>query len=180
MINLITNDKVLKYFLHYNIEDAGVSVKVNEKLSTKEYVGIKVDDYYNSLKLERTPKSVDFIITVDCRCNSYLLYILEFKKLNKPSHLKVNDILEKITNTVNDFIEDRFKHIFLNDKFKYKNVLIYLVGNIYSPAKLKTRNYDRDTLKIDTNLTLNPIRFRGKFYKVNYCLPEDLVVDKIT
>lgn len=180
MISLITNDKVLKYFLHYEIEDAGVSVKVNETLSSRDYVGIKVDDYYCSLKLDKTPKSVDFIITVDCQCNSYLLYILEFKKLKKPKYLKVQEILEKITNTFNDFIEDRFKYIFLNDKFKYKKVFIYLVGDVYTPARLKTRNYENDTLKIDTNLSLNPIRFRGKFYRINYCLPEDLVIDKIT
>ena len=83
MISLITNDKVLKYFLHYEIEDAGVSVKVNETLSSRDYVGIKVDDYYCSLKLDKTPKSVDFIITVDCQCNSYLLYIIEFKKIKE-------------------------------------------------------------------------------------------------
>lgn len=180
MINLISNDKELKKYLYYEIQDSGVSVKVNERLSKKDYIGIKVDDYYNSLKLPTTPKSVDFIITVDCQCNWYLLYLLEFKKLKKSGYLKVQEIKEKISNTVTDFLENRFKNIFLNDKFKYKNVLLYLVGNIYSPAKLKTRNYDKDTLKIDTNLSLTPIWFRGKVYKVNYCLPEELVIDKLT
>ena len=80
MLHQIKDTDELKDYLSYQIEDAGLQVGVDPTLSEDEYIGIKVDDYYMGLRLGgETPKAVDFIVSVDCQCECYNLYVLELK-----------------------------------------------------------------------------------------------------
>lgn len=89
MIQQINQTCSLKEYITHEIEDAGLAIEVDSKLTSDEYIGIKIDDYYGGLKLRgETPKAVDFIVSVDCQCNAYCLYILEFKKCKKSERFK--------------------------------------------------------------------------------------------
>ena len=179
MINAIQKKKEINKYLCHSFSDSGINVDVDSKLTTAEYIGVKVDDYYNAILPMIAPKSVDFIITVDCSCNSYVLYILEFKNLKKPKSLHINEIHEKFDTTVNDFIKSRFKDIFLNDRFKYKKVLLYLVSDIYNEVG-KTSHHVRDSLKVDTNLAAKLYKIKGIITSIQYDIPPNPLIKKYT
>lgn len=93
MINQIKSNKKLSAYLSHNIEDAGMQIEVDNALLEDEYIGIKLDDYYMGLKLGgETPKAVDFIVAVDCECDSYALYILELKNVKSAQQFTTKDI----------------------------------------------------------------------------------------
>ncbi len=48
MIDLIKREKRLAAFCRYDIEDEGISAEIEHNLSDDEYIGVKVDDYFNS------------------------------------------------------------------------------------------------------------------------------------
>ena len=72
MISKIQNERRLKDCIRYEIEeiqpDDGhkINVEVDKRLTHKDYVGIKVDDYYNGLHINKPPKSVDFVVRLQC------------------------------------------------------------------------------------------------------------------
>ena len=70
MISKIKNNSDLRDYLRYVIEDEGIQVAVDERLDENEYVGIKVDDYYNDLHQAVIPKSTDYVVIVDNSCDS--------------------------------------------------------------------------------------------------------------
>ena len=113
MIQQINQTDGLKKYITHEIEDAGLAVAVDSKLNLDEYIGIKVDDYYMGLHLRgETPKAVDFIVTVDCQCDAYCLYILELKNVKSPKGYTTKDIIEKFETAIDRFIKEDFKEIF--------------------------------------------------------------------
>lgn len=114
MIAKIRNNPCLRIYLRDRIEDEGIEVGIDGNLSQNEYVGVKVDDYYNGLHQPTVPKSVDYVVVVDNSCDSYNLYILEMKNVNSPQKLVIKDIHEKFANTIADFLSEEFKEILLN------------------------------------------------------------------
>lgn len=189
MLQMIKSEKTLKPYLYYVIEDEGIEVGVEPTLSEDEYVAIKVDDYYNGLHVVAPPKSVDFIVVVDCSCDAFVLYIFEIKNVKSSAYLRIRDIQDKFETTINDFMQEKYNHIFCNDKFKYKDLKLYLVSDVYGiQGKFQThqeyRNYmdkinKKDSLKVDNNLGNKLFRFRGKLYSITYDIPPNPVIKKI-
>lgn len=186
MIQRIKQTKALKAYQHQKIEDAGVEVDVDEKLSEQEYVGIKVDDYYMGLKLQgKTPKAVDFIVAVDCGFNWYALYILEMKDTNSYT---TKDIHEKFDTAINRFLQVDFKEIFLDDRYKYRLVKLYLVrrfkqaeqyANYEEYVKIQEKISKKDTLAADQKLSDKIYRFRKMLLKIEREIPPNPLIAKI-
>ncbi len=114
MIQQIKAEGRLIPYLCQVIEDEGIQVGIDGSLQEDQYAIVKVDGYYNGLHLVSPPKSIDFLISVDCECDSFVLYLLELKNVKKPKFLNTKDIHEKFQNTINDFLSERFKDIFCN------------------------------------------------------------------
>ena len=140
MIHEIKVCKDLIPYLKNNIEDEKIEVGIDEKIDLKDIAIIKVDEYYNGLHLAMPPKSIDFLVIVDCECSWYNLYLLELKNVNSPKKLNIGNIQEKFEVTINDFLSGRFKDIFLADKYKYKDIKLYLVSDAYGLCG-KYQNY---------------------------------------
>ena len=190
MISKIQNERRLKDCIRYEIEDEGISVGVDEKLEKTEYIGIKVDDYYNGLHDLTPPKSTDFVVVVDNSCDWYNLYVLEMKNVDSPKFLKIRDIQEKFATTINDFLSEKFKDIFLDDRYKYRDIQLYLVSDAYGLAE-KAESYEKyreiqekldkkDSLKVDKGLAEKVYRFRNKFLKIKYEFPPNPIIHKTT
>lgn len=189
MIQQITEERRLKDYIAWEIEDAGIEVGVSPDLSRNEYVGIKVDDFYNGLKLMgETPKSVDYIVAVDCSCNDYILYVLELKNVKSPSGYQSKDIMEKFENTIYGFMSEEFKEIFLNDRYKYRDVQLYLVTTAYKAAikydtyeeyeKIMRRIGKMDSLIYDVAFSQKPLRFRNKILYIKREIPPNPIIVK--
>ncbi len=69
MVNMIKRDARLAPYLKIALEDAGIEVEIDPALTPQDYAAIKVDEYYAGLRAAITPKAVDFLVVVDCRCN---------------------------------------------------------------------------------------------------------------
>lgn len=190
MIQKITNEKRLKKYIGHKLEDAGIEVSVENGLTEEDYIGIKVDNYYMGLKLQgMTPKAVDYIVAVDCSCDNYVLYIMEFKKTNSPGGYTTSDIREKFDTAINRFMKEDFKDIFECDRFKYKDIKLYLVTTAYYEA-MKYDNYEqfvrikkivenKDTLGNDLYLSMKPFCFRGMPLKIQREIPPNPIIRKI-
>jgi hypothetical protein len=195
LIGQIIQDQSLVPYLRILIEDEGINVTVDPTLEPeKDYIAIKVDAYYSDLRLGGlTPKSVDFVVVVDGECDCYALYILELKDINSPSHLIISDIQEKFFTTIYDFLSDRFKEIFLNDRVRYKLVKLYFISDLYHIAD-KFNNYKeykhyltkreqifkRDSLKVEYSLGQKLYKFRGKLYRIEYDIPPNPIIKKLS
>lgn len=196
MISRIQNEPKLKSCIRYEIEeiqpDDGhkINVEVDKRLTHKDYVGIKVDDYYNGLHINKPPKAVDFVVVVkNSRC-SFTMYIIEFKDVDSPAGLNIRDIQEKFTITIYDFLSDKFKDIFLDDRYKYRDIQLYLVSDAYGLAG-KVESYEKyreiqekldkkDSLKVDKGLAEKVYRFRNKFLRIKYEIPPNPIIHKTT
>lgn len=163
MVNMIKKDAHLVPYLTTTIEDTGIEVGLDQRLCPDDFAAIKVDDYYAGLKISTPPKAVDFVVIVDCQCDSFSMYILELKNVNGPGKLNIVDIQEKFSNTINLFLSNTFSYIFLNDRFKYKEIKMYLVSDAYGEAgnfanhseylRFRDKVNKKDTLKVDMSLS---------------------------
>lgn len=193
MVQEIKSCKELIPYLKNLIEDEGIEVGIEQSLEDKQIAIIKVDEYYNDLHLALPPKSIDFAVVVDCECLSYVLYLLELKNVNSPKKLNIRDIQEKFETTIKDFLSERFKNIFLADKYKYKDVKLYLVSDAYGLSgkygtyeeykkiqEKKQKVQGRDSLRVDFNLGSKLYKFRGRIVKINYDIPPNPIIKKIS
>ena len=188
MVNMIKRDARLAPYLKTLLEDAGIEIGINPALSTKDFAAIKVDEYYAGLKLPTTPKAVDFVVVVDCQCDCFVMYILELKNVNGPDKLDIAAIQEKFSNTINLFLSDAFSDIFLNDRFKYKGIKLYLISDAYEEVgtfanhaeylAFREKINKRDSLKVDMSLSSKLYRFRGKILKIEYDIPPNPIITR--
>lgn len=188
MIKKIKEESRLRDYLKETIEDSGTRVGIDPRLGKDDYVAIKVDDYYAGLRLPITPKSVDYVVVVDCKCDWFTMYILELKDVKGPEHLNIQDIQEKFDNTIKMFLSDTFSHIFLDDCFKYKDIKLYLVSDAYGEAPkfschdeflcFRERINKKDSLKVDVALTSKLYRFKGKILQIRYDIPPNPIITR--
>ena len=71
MVNMIKRDARLVPYLRTEIEDSGISVGISDDLAESDYAAIKVDDFYSGSMPGQEPKSVDYVVVVDCQCEKY-------------------------------------------------------------------------------------------------------------
>lgn len=189
MIQQIKSCKQLKPYLKEVIEDEKLEVEISKQLDLAKLVIIKVDDYYAGLHLAVIPKAIDYLVVVDCECDAFVMYLLELKNVDSPKFLDIKAIHEKFSNTIYDFLSNRFAEIFLNDKYKYKEILLYLVSDAYRLSgryknfkeyrSLCQKINKRDSLKIEMNLGSKLFRFKGKLLRILYDIPPNPIIQRI-
>jgi hypothetical protein len=126
MLELILSEPELSKIIKEKCEDAGMCIEMDSKIQKKDYLVLKIDDYYNSLK-EKAPKSPDCLIIQKCDSGKYSISIIELKGISASYSFNVENMIEKFETCLNDFMGKRFKRIFLRE---YKNIELYFVSNI--------------------------------------------------
>ncbi len=190
MIQQIRSCKPLRPYLREMIEDEGIQVGISGQIDRTKLAIIKVDDYYAGLHLAITPKAIDYLVVVDHECDVFVLYLLELKNVSSPKFLDIKAIHEKFANTIYDLLSDRFAEIFMNDRYKYKDILLYLVSDAYGLRgrykdfneyrKLQEKINKRDPLKIEMSLGSKLFRFRGRILQISYDIPPNPIIQKIS
>ena len=110
MIKRIKSNDVLADFIGDTCCENGICVTFDADISSNDYAIIKVDSYYNSLNLERTPPSIDCLIIRKCIKKGFGLTLVELKKTETGKGFDIINMQEKFKTTLYDFVKGRFKN----------------------------------------------------------------------
>ncbi|MCK5056826.1 MAG: hypothetical protein KAT34_09240 [Candidatus Aminicenantes bacterium] len=174
MINKTRYTEKLKPYITDKCEENKISVTMEMDIPAKNYLVIKVDNFYNELGLKNTPPSVDCLILLKCADNSFFICLIELKDIKSPGGFSVDNIYIKFKTTIENFMGSRFKNIFQNKRFIVKKLQIFFVTDPYGDKNSK-RSRKREGTKLDTLLSRTPFQFRGKRYLVKHKLPNPII-----
>ena len=159
----IKRDPVLAQFVRDKCEDEGVCVDIDKRISDDKVLIIKVDDYYNSLNIDKRPPSPDCFILVQCEThiNEFCLTIAELKGTER---LDFDNVEGKFLTCFNQFMGIDFKNYFDRDFHKIQLLLVS-----------KTEIYKRD-LGLKMKVLINKkLTFRDKKYMITPKMPTPAV-----
>ncbi|MCP4217118.1 MAG: hypothetical protein GY765_20900, partial [bacterium] len=114
---------------------------------------IKIDSYYNSLNQKITPPSVDCLIVVKCADGTFSIILVELKNIKKLKRVKKPNLRDKFKTTIKQFMEKRFKRIFMDEKHTIKSINLYFVARPF-------RNTDRASSLEREYALLGSFKFR--------------------
>jgi len=182
LVNFIENPRNCEVNDKYNyLGENDVNILIDKDISNEKIVALKIDNYYNSLHLSETPKSVDFLITLNEEKHIYTIYIIELKNIKKMKYVKRHDITEKFQTTIDDFMKVRFSDIFMDNKFKIELKLFF----ISDPLKLQNKALGEKEVhnrisgtRLELLSQIRPFKFRNKTYQITYKIPHPLITLK--
>lgn len=167
IIEKIKSHETLKNFLVEECCENDVSVTFHPDVQLDSYVIIKLDDFYNSLKLgKNTPPSLDCLIIRRCLDSGFGITLVELKDISSSKGFTFENLKGKFETCLEDFMQNRFKDLLDKD---YKSVKLYFVTNI--------EIYKRDLgLKLDTLINLR-FNFRGKKVMIEPRMPHPTITN---
>lgn len=124
MLNKIKTDAILSKFIEKDCCENDICVTFDKSIPADSYVIIKVDKFYNSLKLEEPPPSIDCLIIRKCINSGYGITLVELKKIKTGKGLDIENIKGKFETTLFDFIKTRFSKILNKD---FQEIKLYFV-----------------------------------------------------
>lgn len=157
LIETIKSNSEIADFIKPKCEDGGICVEIDESVSNENYVIIKVDEFYNSLKIKSPPPSVDCLIVQLCSNGSYRVLLVELKNVKQAKLIDNKNLTEKFRNTLFDFMSNRFKSIF--DEHEFRTQLLLCAGRVNDELN--------KSLTLDFLLGLRPIKFRNKLMGID-------------
>lgn len=181
MIESINNEAVLANLHRDLVEENGVNVVLDkdfyledETLDRSMVSNLSVDTYYNSLGLQETPPSPDNLIVINRGKGKYCIYIVELKCVSKMRSVKAENIKKKFETAINDFMSERFPHIFLDEQSKLTQLTLWLVCNRFGfiGSNISEDEYLRRVRGgvMEALLLSKPYKFRDKFARVELML----------
>ena len=154
LIDRIRSHEILSLFIEKECKENNISINLDLKIDKS--ITLKVDKYYNSLNIDKPPKSPDCLITIKCYNTSYKFCLVELKS----GEFEMKSIIEKFETALIDFIGKRFPDI-LNDC--YKSIELYaIINNPRSAHLFKIKSsviYRKSPLQIrvaTNNKTIKP------------------------
>jgi hypothetical protein len=127
LIENIKAHEILSQFLEDDCCENNICVTFAENIVRENYIIIKVDKYYNSLGLAKTPASLDCLIIRKCLNTGFGLTLVELKDIHSGKAFEFDNMKSKFETTINDFMQNRFKDLLYKD---YKDIKLYFVSNI--------------------------------------------------
>ncbi|MEZ4886998.1 MAG: hypothetical protein R3E32_19870 [Chitinophagales bacterium] len=169
LIENLKNEELLKDFIKEACEDEGICIAIEEGIDKADLLVIKPDDYYNSLKIEKRPASVDCLIIQRCKENHFHVYLIELKNVRNTKSIDNSNLREKFETCLFDFIRDRLRNYFLNENIKVIFKLRLVAGKTTDTV---SKRYVLNFLK-----RLRPFSYYGKIlaidgYPTDYILPK--------
>lgn len=172
MINQIKYKKSLKDFISNECEENKYFVKMADDIPKDHYLVIKVDNYYNSLNLKKTPPSIDCLVPLKCRNNDYVIYLVELRNVKSSGGFGTKSIYNKFKTTVENFMGSRFRNIFYNERYSIRSLQLYFITAAYGKTGEKWR---KEGTKVDMLRSMKPFKFQGKRYQLKHILPNPLI-----
>ncbi|MFP7323483.1 hypothetical protein [Serratia marcescens] len=178
MIASIYEDAVLSDFISNEIKENGSCVDISEDyysdgvLINDLIANVKVDDFYNSLRMNPTPPSVDNLVVVKGRGeNRFELYIIELKDVKKMASLDTVNLVSKFRTTFEDFMSQRYGEIFLNEGIIISHINLWIVCNRFRGpfnAQMDEDKFKRrvKNTAMEALLLTKPFHFRKKLIPI--------------
>ena len=169
MIDSINNHPKLKAFIRKKCAEIKggqrpSEIKLNRNIDPKLITVIKIDDYYISLRKQKTPKSVDCLIVFET-VKGYKLFLIELKEPKNYSRLsniiRPSEMEKKFRTSVNDFLKKRFADIFLSQDFQILDYRLFVVSSLLKSIREAFKKKGLNGLKCEKYLTIKPFRFRN-------------------
>jgi len=181
MFDEIYRNKELHSIITSYCEENGIEVCLSEGLNDNfddKLLILKMDAFYHSRKMPNPPPSVDCLILVKCDSNEcYDLHLVELRNINSPSGFNKENIKAKFETVINDFLQVRFKNIFLKEN--YCNFNCYFVSDPYRCGNMTPEEYDEkihtQELKLDYFNSIKPFKFKGKISFIKPILPNPMI-----
>lgn len=160
MLDRIKKHPELSKLIGTDCCENGVCVTISPDVDANAVIILKVDQFYNSLNIEKRPKSIDCLIIRKCKDAGFGLTLVELKDISSIAHYGVGDISEKFNTTLFDFIERRFREELSRD---FKEIKLYFV------SKIEVHKRDLG-LKMEALMNLR-INFQGKRLMISPMMP---------
>jgi hypothetical protein len=167
LIKELKNDIVLQPYICEECEENGVLASISTEIDKENIVIISVDKYYNSFNEKTRPASPDCLIVQFCHTNTYHVYVVELKNIEKINLLDKDNIREKYATCLQDFMTNLLRKYFYNTDYQFTIQLILIAGYIDDK---KIKNF-----KFDFLLGLAPITFGSKKYLIKGVNPNPLI-----
>ena len=179
MINAIKNEPSLAPFIKQKSECCydGKPERpyIDDAIDDDSVVALTPDNYYNSLRLRDTPPSVDHLVTLECHDEEgFAHFLIEDKNVKSMKGIVTKNVYRKFKTTLNDFMAERFGHVFLDPAYPICSVKLYLVTNFLKKPKEKA-NRIGDSTRLEQLLSMPPFKFRGIIVSVKHTYPEVIV-----
>lgn len=181
MFSKIQNDPALFSIISSYCDENNIEICLSEKLdenSDDKLLILKIDDFYSSKNMPKPPPSVDCLILVKCDSSKcYDIYLVELKNIKSQGGFDRDNIVAKFKTTIDKFLNDEFKDIFLAEK--YCNFNCYFVTNPYGCKNISQEEYDRkihdEGLKLDFFNSIKPFKFKDKYSLIQPKLPNPMI-----
>lgn len=147
-------------------------------LKDENIIILKIDDYYSTHNgMNSPPPSIDCLIIVKCEQEEcYNIFLVELKDISSPKYFETDNVKKKFETTVDDFLKNRFKDIFENEKYCQFKCLF-----ITDPYKCARNNMSQEEylelirakgLKLDYFLSIaEPFEFGNQAAMITPALP---------
>ncbi len=182
MFDEIKQNSELFELIRYDCSENRISAEFDQYLKEDEYIILKPDAYYNTIKFAAPPPSVDCLIIVKCDSNQgYDFYLIELKNIKSKSGFDKKNIEEKFQTVIEDFLKHRFKDIFLKDSYNINNLYLFFISDPYGLGKnARDEQYDSfiktKGLKLKALQLIKPFKFRGKIAEIKPSLPHSVQI----
>ncbi len=160
LIEQIKEHDILSKYIIPRCEENNICVEIDQEIDSEDVLIIKVDAYYNSLRIARRPPSPDCMIILKCQNEEYLLTIAELKAIDSDSRFDLNNMFAKFDTCINDFITVQFADVLDID---YKKINLFFVSRI--------EIYKRDAALKMKVLQNRPYTFHGKRFYIQPKMP---------
>ncbi|NQV19151.1 MAG: hypothetical protein HQ534_11495 [Armatimonadetes bacterium] len=179
MISVIRNHPVLKEIVVDSCIENNVGATISPNINKDDFIILKIDNYYNSLFLADTPKSVDCLIILRCEDNTFRLFIIELRDIKNLAGFSVKEIYQKFKTTINDFLRERFNEFFFSDNYDIKDLKLLFITD---PLNMQNRKYTLNQIKnrtkgtkIENLLLMRPFKFGNRYYSISYEVPNPII-----
>jgi hypothetical protein len=167
LLNDLRADASLAPYIHQTCCENDVCVDFDPSLSQENYLVIKVDDYYNGLRLANTPKSTDCLIIQRCMAGHFHVFVVELKNVKRRNELDPDAIRGKFHTCLLDFMSNRFRKHFYKEDYDLKIRLYLIAGRVKDEY---TVNFELDFL-----LSIFAIPFGNKHHLIKGEKPNFLI-----
>ncbi|MFN9279219.1 MAG: hypothetical protein ACK6DW_05685 [Betaproteobacteria bacterium] len=141
---------------------------------------LKLDALYSSQNMHNPPPAPDYLVIVRCGDDSYEGYIIELRDTGQTGVVRSKQILPKFRTAVDDFLSNRYRHIFFNNgDVAFKTLKLYLVTD---PLGLRSKGLSEAEYKsrirgtvLDAYSSLEPVVVGRRAYLIEPVLPDPTV-----